>query len=81
MDGKNIYIYILYMKTKIYTFCKIWGFHVGYYEECRPSSGMICCVALVRLLQEKHGVTSQKTAFFIVIAVNTSNPTYKSLTA
>jgi hypothetical protein len=28
-----------------------------------------------RLLQETHNVTSQKTAFFIVIAVETSNLT------
>jgi hypothetical protein len=30
-----------------------------------------------RLLQEPHGVTSQKTPFFIVIAVKTSNLTMK----
>jgi hypothetical protein len=29
-----------------------------------------------RLLQEPHGVTTQKTAFFIVTAVKTSNDTY-----
>jgi hypothetical protein len=48
-----------------------------------PSSGMLRRVALVRtdvppkrqFLQEPHGVTSQKTAFFIVISVKTSNPT------
>jgi hypothetical protein len=28
-----------------------------------------------RFLQEPHGVTSQKTPFFIVTSVNTSNPT------
>jgi hypothetical protein len=46
-----------------------------------PSSGMLRRVALVRtevseerrLLQEPSGVTSQKTAFFIVSAVKTSN--------
>jgi hypothetical protein len=32
-----------------------------------------------RLLQEPHGVTSQKTAFFIVTAVKTSNLTYVSM--
>jgi hypothetical protein len=36
-----------------------------------PSSGMLGRVALVRT----DGVTSQKTAFFIVTAVNTSNLT------
>jgi hypothetical protein len=53
------------------------------------SSGMLRRVALVRtdvseelttppkrrLLQEPHGVTSQKTQFFIVTAVKTSNLT------
>jgi hypothetical protein len=29
-------------------------------------------------LQEPHGVTTQKTPFFIVTAVKTSNLTYKS---
>jgi hypothetical protein len=29
-----------------------------------------------RFLQEPHGVTSQKTPFFIVTAVKTSNLTY-----
>jgi hypothetical protein len=32
-----------------------------------------------RFLQEPHGVTSQKTAFFIVTAVKTSNLTYEIL--
>jgi hypothetical protein len=36
---------------------------------------MLGRVALVRFLQEPHGVTSQKMAFFIVTAMNTSNPT------
>jgi hypothetical protein len=38
-----------------------------------PSSGILRCAALGRFLQEAHGVTSQKTAFFIVTAVKTSN--------
>jgi hypothetical protein len=45
-----------------------------------PSSGMLRRVALVgtdvpskrRFLQEPHGVTTQKTEFFIVTAVKTS---------
>jgi uncharacterized repeat protein (TIGR01451 family) len=32
-----------------------------------------------RFLQEPHGVTSQKTAFFIITAVNTSNLTLKNV--
>jgi hypothetical protein len=48
------------------------------------SSGMLHRVALVRTdvkevrlsLQEPHGVTSEKTTFFIVTAVKTSNLTY-----
>jgi hypothetical protein len=40
------------------------------------SSGMLRCVAIVRTLQEPHSVTSQKTPFFIVTAVKTSNPTH-----
>jgi ABC-type nitrate/sulfonate/bicarbonate transport system ATPase subunit len=47
------------------------------------SAGMLRRVALVRtevseerrLLQEPHGVTSQKTTFLIVTAVKTSNLT------
>jgi hypothetical protein len=49
----------------------------------KVSSGMLRCVTLVRtvvppkrrFLQEPHGVTSQKTPFFIVTAVKTSNLT------
>jgi hypothetical protein len=37
------------------------------------SFGMLGRVALVRFLQEPHAVTSQKTPFFIVTAVKTSN--------
>jgi hypothetical protein len=37
------------------------------------SSRMSRRVALVRFLQDPHGVTSQKTPFFIVTAVKTSN--------
>jgi hypothetical protein len=47
-----------------------------------PSSGMLCHVALVRtdvseehqFLQEPHGVTSQKTAFFIITVLRIKNP-------
>jgi hypothetical protein len=47
------------------------------------SSGMLRRVAVVRtdvsekrrFVQEPHGVTSQKTRFFIVTAVKTSNVT------
>jgi hypothetical protein len=38
---------------------KIWGFHGGDYEEC----GFLGCPSCSSL-QEPHGVTSQKTAFF-----------------
>jgi hypothetical protein len=49
-----------------------------------PSCVMLRRVALVRtdfapesrLLQEPHGVTSQKTAFFIITVVKTSNLTF-----
>jgi hypothetical protein len=46
-----------------------------------PSSGMLHLVALVRTEdplepREPHGVTSQKTTFFIVSAVKVSNLTY-----
>jgi hypothetical protein len=40
------------------------------------SYGMLRCVALVRNLQELHGVTSQKTSFFEVTAVKNSNLRY-----
>jgi hypothetical protein len=41
-----------------------------------PSSGMLSRVALVRTdIPEPHGVTSQKTAFFMVTAVKTSDLT------
>jgi hypothetical protein len=36
------------------------------------SSGVLHHVALVRTLQALHGITSQKTPFFIVTAVKTS---------
>jgi hypothetical protein len=39
-------------------------------KEALRSSGL-------RFLQESHGVTSQKTPFFIATAVKTSNPTQK----
>jgi hypothetical protein len=54
--------------------CKIWGFHGGDNLECRLPE---CCTALLSpwwwrrynpsnrlFLQEPHGITSQKTAFF-----------------
>jgi hypothetical protein len=40
-----------------------------------PSSGILHRIALVKFLQEPHGVTSQKTAFFLVTAVKTLNLT------
>jgi hypothetical protein len=44
------------------------------------SSGLLHRVALVWFLQEPHGITTQKTPFFIVTAVKTSNLTlYVSL--
>jgi hypothetical protein len=46
------------------------------------SSGMLHRVVQVPLnrwfLQEPHGITSQKTAFFMVTTVKTSNLTYDS---
>jgi hypothetical protein len=39
------------------------------------SSGMLRHVAVVRTLQEPHGVTSQKMPFFIVTVMKTSNLT------
>jgi hypothetical protein len=51
------------------------------------SSGVLRRVALVRTdvseelsALEPHGVTSQKTSFFVVTAVKTSNLTYTYLT-
>jgi hypothetical protein len=41
-------------------------------------SGMLSRVALVRTLEQPHGVTSHKAPFFIVIAVKTSYLTYSS---
>jgi hypothetical protein len=52
------------------------------------SSGLVSSVVLVRTdvseelgapLQEPHGVTTQKTPFFIVTAVKTSNLTFRRL--
>jgi hypothetical protein len=34
------------------------------------------CVASIFRLEEPHGATSQKTAFFIATDVKTSNPTF-----
>jgi hypothetical protein len=47
-------------------------------EEHRPRTKEECCLLgsiAVRLIKEPHGVTFQKTAFFIVTAVKTSNLT------
>jgi hypothetical protein len=41
------------------------------------SNGRTLNSSETRFLQEPHGVTSQKTAFFIVTAVKTSNLTSK----
>jgi hypothetical protein len=38
------------------------------------------CKELLTSLQEPHSVSSQKTPFFIVTAVKTSNPIYKDST-
>jgi hypothetical protein len=35
--------------------------------------GTMIAITSIRLLQESHGVTSQKTEFFIVTTVKTSN--------
>jgi hypothetical protein len=61
----------LRLNLSIRNFCDLWRM---------PSSEMLCRVALVRtnappkrrFLQEPQGVTSQRTAFFIVTAVKTS---------
>jgi hypothetical protein len=42
------------------------------FEECH----LLGCYAMCQLLQEPHGITSQKTAIFIVTTVKTSNLTY-----
>jgi hypothetical protein len=49
--------------NKLSSGCKILGFHGSDYEECH----LLGCYAMwiLWLLQEPHGVTSQKTAFFI----------------
>jgi hypothetical protein len=45
-----------------------------------PSSGMLRRVALVTdVSEEPHGVSAQKTAFFIATVVKTSNLTYTAL--
>jgi hypothetical protein len=48
--------------------CKIWSFHSCDYEEW-------CLPGWFTVLQEPHGVTSQKMAFFIVTAFKTSDLT------
>jgi hypothetical protein len=83
--------YVSTTESRQLMLCKIWGFHGGDNEEWRllgyktpartsqethyvsttESSQLMLC------LQEPHGVTTQKTPFFIVTAVKTSwrNPT------
>jgi hypothetical protein len=41
----------------------------------KPPGNMVNTGRMLSSLQEPHGITSQKTAFFIVTAVKTSNVT------
>jgi hypothetical protein len=59
----------------------LWSIPLNNFARRMPPSGMLSRVAPVRkdiseesrFLQEPHGVTPQKTAFFIVTAVKNSN--------
>jgi hypothetical protein len=63
---------------KLFSSCKIWGFHGGDYEEwcllgCSPWWRRRQLPPKRRFLQEPHSITTQKTPFFIFLLFVLSN--------